>query len=194
MRWLQENLALKYFLEENLMLLGKVSQVDCLWIVIFLFEHTSEIIDLCGFWKKSQLEIIPLILKLSQPRHQSQQSKWALIIVSVLNSSVLQLGICYSLESHTLGSSTWCFSSPFFFVCVPKCEIVSILFMKAGISFLFKSRIKSIFLLALKIKDILFSSFLLHLTKLCFCLALLVEIPSLFELSMKVLTENIDGM
>ena len=49
------------------MLLGKVSQVDCLWIVIFLFEHTSEIIDLCGLWKKSQLEIIPLILKLSQP-------------------------------------------------------------------------------------------------------------------------------
>ena len=40
----------------------------------------------------------------------------------------------------------------------------------------------------------LLSSFFLHLAKLCFCLVLLVEIPSLFELAMKVLIENIDGM
>ena len=40
----------------------------------------------------------------------------------------------------------------------------------------------------------LLSSFFLHLAKLCCCLFLLVEIPSLFELAMKVLIENIDGM
>ena len=40
----------------------------------------------------------------------------------------------------------------------------------------------------------LLSSFFLHLAKLYFFLVLLVEIPSLFELAMKVLIENIDGM